>query len=82
MERSVIVSDGMQPLRVRLQSHDEHGSVWQRELLMLSSVVFLRLSRGQRCGLLGSEGHIPGRSDTDVHDLGTCDDIDGLVGVL
>jgi len=34
------------------------------------------------CVLLGSESHASGRSDTNVHDLGTGDDIDGLVGVL
>jgi len=49
---------------------------------VLSRLVFLRLSRGQQYVLLGSEGHASGRPDTDVHDLGTGDDIDGLIGVL
>lgn len=50
---------------------------------MLSRLVFLRrLSRRRRCVLLGSEGHTSCRSDADIHDLGTGNDIDGLIGVL
>ena len=97
LERPLVRADAVQPLRVRLEAHDEDRVVRERHALhallrpirvwgrrgsgLIWDGVEVRLGVRERI-LLRAEGHEALRAEADVHDLRSAHDVDRLVGVL
>jgi len=95
-EEPLVVVDPVQPFRICLWAHDEHGVMGQRDALYGAS--WCRRWHGRRCRcpsmirvtlvnlfhtvLLQPESHHPLCPNTDIDNLGTADHVDRLVGMF